>query len=374
MKHLLLATLCTAVATPAQTFVVDAANGPGALFTDLPAAISAVPDGSTLLVRPGAYSGFALLQRSLTILGGPGVVVRGGIQVLATLPGQRVLLRELDTDASPGPDSGIFISNCDGPVIVDRCRSSAPAAAGSQVHVTYCSAPVHLSGVAFAHSGAEPLRITIGDVTVVDSDLRSTTGHALLLAEGRVRVSGTRLEGSGPFDLHGEAVVWVQSPVSQLVLDDTVTLVGSAGPATDGVKGNGALVVDPGLQLQNVGALVAGGPATGLTVISADLASCTASTGPPGGVATGTLTVPPGGIGALLVGFPGDAATFPGILFPLWLDPVLVSTIAVGAPTVTGSYPVPNAAFVLGVPVGWQGIAFDQTNGLQFSNPGVYVH
>ena len=44
--------LCVALALPAQTFIVDAASGPGTNFTDLPPAIAAVPDGAIPLVRP----------------------------------------------------------------------------------------------------------------------------------------------------------------------------------------------------------------------------------------------------------------------------------------------------------------------------------
>ena len=38
---------------PAQTFIVDASNGPNANFTSIVAAVSAVPDGATLVVLAG---------------------------------------------------------------------------------------------------------------------------------------------------------------------------------------------------------------------------------------------------------------------------------------------------------------------------------
>ena len=52
----LLLSLVFPAAAPAQTFVVDAANGPGTNFTDLLTASTTVPDGATLLVRPGHYA------------------------------------------------------------------------------------------------------------------------------------------------------------------------------------------------------------------------------------------------------------------------------------------------------------------------------
>ena len=57
----------------AQTFVVDVANGPGTNFTSIATAISAVPDGATLLVRPGVYAEAIRIDgKGLKILGGPG--------------------------------------------------------------------------------------------------------------------------------------------------------------------------------------------------------------------------------------------------------------------------------------------------------------
>src|SRR5437762_9224013 len=39
----------------AQTFIVDAANGPGTNFTEIATAVAAVPDGAVLMVRAGSY-------------------------------------------------------------------------------------------------------------------------------------------------------------------------------------------------------------------------------------------------------------------------------------------------------------------------------
>lgn len=72
-------TLLFAFAVPAQTFIVDAASGPGTSFTDLPPAIAAVPDGAILLVRPGSYGPIALDGKGLSILAtAPGVLLAPG--------------------------------------------------------------------------------------------------------------------------------------------------------------------------------------------------------------------------------------------------------------------------------------------------------
>ena len=50
-------------------WIVDSANGPGASFTDLPAAVAAAASGDTLVVRAGAYTPFIVSGKALTILG-----------------------------------------------------------------------------------------------------------------------------------------------------------------------------------------------------------------------------------------------------------------------------------------------------------------
>ena len=58
------------VATLVQTiWIVDAANGPGTNFTQLPPAVAAAQSGDTILVRPGNYRPFDVTGKALTILG-----------------------------------------------------------------------------------------------------------------------------------------------------------------------------------------------------------------------------------------------------------------------------------------------------------------
>jgi hypothetical protein len=54
---------------PAQTtWIVDANNGPGTSFTDIPPAIAAATDGDTVLVRSGTYTGFST-GKALKVIG-----------------------------------------------------------------------------------------------------------------------------------------------------------------------------------------------------------------------------------------------------------------------------------------------------------------
>ena len=65
------------VAAPAlaNTWIVDAAGGPGSHFTDIPSAIGAAVAGDILLVRPGSYSAFTLDEPLVIVAQAPGVVV-----------------------------------------------------------------------------------------------------------------------------------------------------------------------------------------------------------------------------------------------------------------------------------------------------------
>ena len=61
--------LIFALALP-TIWIVDAANGPGTSFTDLPPAIAAAQSGDTIIVRAGpAYTLFSVSGKALTIRG-----------------------------------------------------------------------------------------------------------------------------------------------------------------------------------------------------------------------------------------------------------------------------------------------------------------
>lgn len=97
-------TLLTTAAS-AQTFIVDANNGPGTHFTDLAKAVASVPDGSVLRVRRGSYVGFTLSNRSLTILGdGRDAVTIAGPMAIGPLRARdKVSIRDLTVLAPVNP-------------------------------------------------------------------------------------------------------------------------------------------------------------------------------------------------------------------------------------------------------------------------------
>ncbi|MBI5433535.1 MAG: hypothetical protein HZA52_11960 [Planctomycetes bacterium] len=119
------AVLCTAIVAPSAAGVVIV-DGSGTVYSDLPAAVGAAPDGATLLVGPGSYSGFTIADKSLAIFALPGatVVVDGSIRVSSLAASRRVVLDGLVAHANPaGPnfEPGLRVLDCVGDVRAQGC-------------------------------------------------------------------------------------------------------------------------------------------------------------------------------------------------------------------------------------------------------------
>src|SRR5262245_43767083 len=107
-------------ALPAQTFIVDANNGPGTAFLDIATAVNSVPDGSTLRVRAGSYGGFSIVAKGLAVRGDPNVVITTPVFVSNTLAQQPVELRGLQwAPAATASTISLSCANCAGLVLLD---------------------------------------------------------------------------------------------------------------------------------------------------------------------------------------------------------------------------------------------------------------
>ncbi|MEO0653045.1 MAG: hypothetical protein AAFZ65_20385, partial [Planctomycetota bacterium] len=107
-------TIAAAQTGPTPLFVLDAQGGVGSDFSDLASAVAGVPDGATLLVRPGDYGGLVVDGKSLNILApeaGVAFETAGAIRNLAL--GQRVVVRGVDFGLLGGT---LLVADCDGSV------------------------------------------------------------------------------------------------------------------------------------------------------------------------------------------------------------------------------------------------------------------
>lgn len=123
LSHLLGA-LCAALLTlPAASaqdlWTVDDDGGADAF--DIPAAVALASDGDVIVVEPGSYTGFTLDGLDVDVVGRPGAVVVGTIEVRDLGVSQDVLLRGFEIDAAPGGvfGTGVRLTDCDGLVLVE---------------------------------------------------------------------------------------------------------------------------------------------------------------------------------------------------------------------------------------------------------------
>ena len=84
-------------AAPAQTYIVDGANGPGTNFPDIASAIQAVPDGAVLRVRPGNYGAFFIDGNQLWALAASGAFFYA-LTLVAVVSSWWIIKRSLPAD------------------------------------------------------------------------------------------------------------------------------------------------------------------------------------------------------------------------------------------------------------------------------------
>lgn len=127
---LLVGTVWSALTLPvrATTWIVDANNGPGTNFTDIPPAVAAAAPGDVIVVRHGSYSGFTL-GRGVTILGQGGVAIGIGGAVISSVPaGEIAALCNVQS-------SGSLVSGCAGTVMLQRVNGSLSIQSSADVRI-----------------------------------------------------------------------------------------------------------------------------------------------------------------------------------------------------------------------------------------------
>ncbi|MCA8951963.1 MAG: hypothetical protein KDE27_20810 [Planctomycetes bacterium] len=369
-----LAVLTSAAVT--QTFVVDASNGPGTNFTSIAAAVAAVPDGAVVLVRPGTYDSFAIQGKSLSVFGGPGVAVTAlgaTTSAYADVSGlsatQSVTLRQLAFGGGFLP-AVIGCRDCVGTVVIDRCViGDNGVGAYGRLLATNCDNVVVRDCLLETREVLQSGLRCFGSNMSVSGTTIDSASFALRLAGGRVHLTGCVLAstpGLGPYQTAVCALA-----TGDLVLNGSTRLSSSANVPQLAAVGTGTVTFDPNTAFVNLA-----NPAfdPGLTVTNRPIPRLTVNPGQLGGVASGSLAVPIGGTGALYVGFAVAAAAVPGVIDPIWLAPGAVLQRVGTGPTVAGAYAVPNAPWVVGVQVAWQGVVLDPSGAVRASNAAVYAH
>ena len=366
-----------AATTTAQTFVVDASNGPGTNFTSIATAVAAVPDGAALQVRGGSYGSFTIDNKSLAVLGGPGVVIDdlpGTVEVRNLSSQRRVVIRNLEV-RSPVVVGTIRCDTNLGAVLIEQCVSPLANGTGCQFRASQSA-----------------------QVWLVDSEFNMGLNGAILTMDNSrvsmVRVTCPRAQGSSPwnFRISGGVTELIDCDIRtvplpaaigtpiQLVATSTMRLLGTTridnnvipglfGPAFSGA---GTVLLDPTVQI--VSAAPAFSPST--TVIPRAMPSLRARSAPLGSVQAAELRGPANGVGGLVAGLPAGPTQIAPFAELWFIDPanfVVMGGGSLGSP-LTGSYAVPTNPALLATVIAWQGWCHDPTTGFQASNAVLVAH
>lgn len=355
-----------ALAPPAlaQTYIVDANNGPGTSFTSIQTAVTTVASGSVLLVRPGIYTAFTIANKGITVLADPGAAVALGgwypatITIGPTQPGQTVVLSDLQVQAllhSPQP-LFVDVQNCAGPVFIEGLRSPGTLS----MSVTNCAA------FALRGTGATPSAYALPRLTLANTNA---------MIEDSLWYVDPWGFASAPITQQGGSLQLVDSAVHQGTAAPAIALAGgelrllrgtSIVGGTFAVDGTGSVRVDTGVAVTSPFA-------TALAVASTPMPSVDVAAS--GTAAQVQLRAPANWFAGLAVALPGQAVLVPGFADAIWLDPATLVWIGAGIVPATQSLalsialpPVPQA-----FAVAWQGYTWDPANGILISNPSPSV-
>lgn len=328
----------------AAVIVVDAANGPGASFTSLSAAVTAAAPGDTLLVRDGTYGSFDVYGKGLSLFADGSAVevfqVFTRSRIRNVPAGQAVVVRGLrfsqQTPAGGPPIANLSIDSCDGPVALEACDFDFGY---PSVGITSCAAVslVRCSILGGPIAGADGLHVNSSVVSLSECDVTGGDGQDGGLDSFVIPM---------PSFAGGDGVV--VDGTSELT---TVATVIRGGQGGDGFDNVGTVCVEP----QNGGAgLILHGPLSPL----ARIATTSVTGGAPGAVQPCNTTVPAAGPAIQVNG--GS-----------------VVTLALVAPALTATTPVREGASiqldVAGVPGAPALLLFSTTPASTFVAPGAGV-
>jgi hypothetical protein len=413
--HMIISTVLALLPT---IWIVDASNGPGTNFTNLPPAVAAAASGDTIVVRAGSYSAFTVTGKALTIrgagasttlvqmLGSPNGDTRinnapagttfylsglkfappsttlGPVVAGLSITGARVTLADVIVQGtSVGTFSGIdgtpglrVLTSAE--VHLTRCTVSGgngvgwyggPAlyAAGG-CYLAINASTLTAGSQNYNGTGASGIFLSGGFATLSRSSVFGASnpfgpgGHGISVASGGfVRVAGLATNvvqaGSGPGAL---AYAIVADPTSSAVVHGGVTLTSSGGVS-------GAVVVGA-VELPYVsitGTTMPGGELTGSQPVTISFAGVIPSTWFLLGVDLApSFITPPSSIavGELLISYP------PAI--------VVQDNLNAAGLLQFSMIPAIDAPSLLGIPIYFQFGVFDQNSGqYRLSNGDVRI-
>ncbi|MBK8978743.1 MAG: hypothetical protein IPM29_22825 [Planctomycetes bacterium] len=380
------------VTAQARTWVVDAANGPGTDFLDLPPAIAASGIDDLILVRAGSYSEFRV-DHGVRILG-QGLVRCAGVDVGPVPGGQTLALTNLEVTARLFV-GGIAVRGATGLVLLQDLRIPAgPLLSLSRfpgLVVRDAASVIVTGGSYYGVPAVQVVDSTLslcgteltgdwsssflgGTITTNSPGLRSF-GSRVLIARSRV----TGGNGASSLFLTREGQPGIDAQSSDLTIAGSTDMVVTAGRRAGGtptpavLANGGAVTVDTHAVLYGFDAPPIDGTAT---ITWRRTPALVLSGGALGGTLSLDATCPYGGLMSFLVSTPTTATPLPP-LGTLFLDrsamfDALVSIL--NGERATASFTVPNLGALQGVTLGFQAIHAEVSGGtVALSNPAIAV-
>jgi hypothetical protein len=377
-----------AAGLPAQTFIVDAQNGAGTNFTDIQAAVTAVPSGATLHVRPGGYSGFSIANKSLTVIGQPSATgAFPNINVNLLLPGvfvgplaanQSVRISGFAVGPAAASPSAIQfnVSGCAGPVLIEdmvwtfQIPFLMSVTNSANVHAVRLSLSSFIPGgstpsnppVVVQNSSVEFFRLATQGYRTTSSFVAATAAMRIA-QQSRVVLAQSNISG-------GVALVANAVPGPGVVVDgSTLHAFGNSSVSATAIQGGGSVATGgPGLVLQQGSFARVRGPGLaggfgltagqaftrdGSSTIDHDPADVPPSAFLAGAVQAGntvryTLQAQPGSLSALLFGFDAQF-TMPPLLSLGAFGVLPIVSVATGIVPANGRVELASV-----VPLAWQ--------------------
>jgi hypothetical protein len=388
-------TLALATTLTAQgVFVVDANNGPGANFTSLQVAVNTVANGSVLLVLPGTYSAFSIINKGLTVLGGPGVVVDGSLVVQSTLPSQAVTVFGVGLSSQFQFGASVRVSGANGPVTLDGNGAVATGGSPNGPLLSVTNSPqVHLrnwtllgsTGGSAAVVGAlssvvfERCHLVGSGLISLELSFGSTTG--LEISASRVQLVDTTVTGGNggtdvifgnPIQVPGAPAIRIAGGQLRALGLATHPITGGTNPPALGgqrqaaIAGTGTARIDPAIPLLSP-------PGAGIQVTQIAMPRLLADSAPLGGTITATRSGPAGSLCVMALSLRGTVSFLPTIPDPVWIDAASLVGEASGIVPASGNFTVqkavPNQTSLRGFGFVWQAADFNSAGQLSFSNP-----
>jgi len=390
LRACLALSLLLAPAAAQRTWIVDALNGPGAHFTDLPPAAAAAAAGDLLLVRTGTYNGFATSR-------GIHVVAQGTCTISPTLGGKNLVVTNLPAGQTfslqgfQGLSRFPFFADLTGNlglVVLSSVRVLQTCGCGPLhqnppgIVVTDCAQVVLDHVVTYAQPAVSSTRsrtlltgCLLGSVTPQDP-----MGDCLYVDGGEVDVVESVFDGNSGSDVNGvpqpavrllDGVLRVRGTSAAMIQGGYV--VNPSNPAAAIRATGGTLVLDPDVALNPLAGQNVALNLSNTVLVQRQQAAALVRTLTRGSPLQADLIAQPSAPCALLVGLPRPPLVTPiGILE---LEPAAAAVIAAGSAggsgVLTASLPVP-ATLGLGQALTFQGVA-DLGTGLVLTSAAISV-